>query len=177
MTKTEPTESQQEKIEKARFLFDVAVKSDETIQKANERINDKIKGFMSIAATLVPIIVGVGYFILKQESGIWASILFIFFFFSLGTLIAAIGVGMHVQRPREYRVFNPYIMMKKYYKKNQRFLTETYAMTWSHTVHRNLKKIEYKEYYIRMMLRLIFCSLASLVATFLLVGIILVWQL
>jgi len=176
MTKTEPIESQQEAIEKARFLFDVAVKSDEMIQKANERINDKIKGFISIAATLVPIIVGIGYFVLKQESGHWTSVLFVFFFLSLGTLIAAIGVGIYIQRPLEYRVFNPYIMMKKYHKKNQRFLTDKFAITWSHTVHRNLKKIEYKEYYIRLMLMLIFCSLALLVTTFFLMGMIPVWQ-
>jgi hypothetical protein len=176
MTKTEPIESQQQEIEKARFLFDVAVKSDEMIQKANERINDKIKGFMSIAAALVPIIVGVGYFVLKQESGSWTFVLFILFFLSLGTLIAAIGVGIYIQRPLEYRVFNPYKMMKKYHKKNQRFMTNKYAITWSHTVHRNLKKIEHKEYYIKLMLILIFCSLALLVVTFFLMGIIPVWQ-
>ena len=176
MTKTEPIESQQEEIEKARFLFDVAVKSDEMIQKSNERINDKIKGFMSIAATLVPIIVGVGYFVLKQESGSWTSVLFALFFLSLGTLIAAIGVGIYIQRPLEYRVFNPYIMMKKYQKKNRRFLTNKYAITWSHTVDTNLSKIEHKEYYIRIMLILIFCSLALLIATFFLMGIISGWQ-
>jgi hypothetical protein len=177
MTKTEPIESQQEEIEKARFLFDVAVKSDEMIQKANERINDKIKGFMSIAATLVPIIVGVGYFVLKQESGSWTFVLFILFFLSLGTLIAAIGVGIYIQRPRDYRVFNPYFMMNKYHKKNQRFVTNKYAITWSHMVHRNLKKIEFKEYYISLMLILIIGSLTLLVATFFAAGIISVWQL
>lgn len=174
MNKTESINSEQEEIEKARFSFDVVVKSDETIQKANERINDKIKGFMSIAATLVPIIVGVGYFILKQTSGSWTLILFVFFFLSLGTLIAAIGVGIYIQRPLKYRVFNPYIMMKKYHEKNQRFITNKYAITWAHTVHRNLKKIESKEYYIRLMLILIFCSLALLVITFFLMGIILI---
>ena len=64
--KTETPSPSEDEIEKARFFFEVALKSDEAIQKANERITDKIKSFMSITATLIPIIIGIGYFILNQ---------------------------------------------------------------------------------------------------------------
>jgi hypothetical protein len=170
-TKTETPASEEDEIEKARFLFEAALKSDEAIQKANERVNDKIKGFMSIAATLIPIIVGLGYFILKETTAYWV---FIFFFLTLVCLIAAIGLGIHLQRPLAYRVFNPYIMMKKYHKKNQRYLIKKYAITWSHTVNRNLKKINYKVYYINAMLGLILAALGLLVLTFFLLGAMLV---
>jgi hypothetical protein len=45
-----------------------------------------------------------------------------------------------------------------------------YAITWSHIVDRNLKKINYKVYYINAMLVLMLVALGLLVLTFFLLG-------
>jgi hypothetical protein len=176
MTKIEATDSEQADTEKAHFLYEAAVKADEAIQKANERVTDKVKGFMSIAAALIPIIIGVGYFILKQTPASWVPILFALFLLSLGSLSAAIGFGIYLQRPLGFYVFNSLEMMKKHYIKSPHYVMNRYAITWSDIADKNLKIINNKQYYIILMLGLICAAIAVLIVIFFLLGVILIWQ-
>jgi len=129
---------------------------------------------MSIAATLIPIIIGVGYFILKQTtiSNLAFVLTSTLFILSLASLVGAIGLGIYLQRPLAYHVFNPHRMLKKHQKKSQAYVITKYAATWSRIVNRNAKKIKYKQYYVNAMLALICFSLAVLVVTFFLLIII-----
>jgi hypothetical protein len=101
---------------------------DEHCQDSLKRTIRKIRVFISIAATLVPIILGISYAILKQTTS-YLVFLFSLFFSLLSTccLIAVIIVGIWVQRSRAYRALNPCIMMKRH----QYYWNVVLALTWS----------------------------------------------
>ena len=160
-------DSDEEKLKKAQFFFELALKSDEVLQKANERLNDKVKGFMTISATLVPIVVGVGYYILKQTEINWV---FIPFLLSLASFILSIIIGLIIQRPTGFRFLNPKKFMNKFKDKSLVYVINKSASTWSDIVHKNKKVINSKEFWLNVMLSLVCLGLTILAATFLLIG-------
>ena len=40
-------DKEEEELQKAKFLFELALKSDEVLQKVNECLNEKVKGFIT----------------------------------------------------------------------------------------------------------------------------------
>jgi hypothetical protein len=165
--KTNTMESEEERLKKARFLFELALKSDEVLQKANERLNDKIKGFMTISATLIPIVVGLGYYILKQTTASWVLFPFLL---SLGSLVLSIVIGVIIQRPSGFRFLNPRKFMKKFEKKPLVYVINKSASTWSDIVAKNKRVINSKELWLDAMLSSVCCGLVVLVITFALLG-------
>jgi hypothetical protein len=160
-------DSEEEELKKAQFFLELAMKSDEVLQKANERLSEKVKGFMTISATLIPIIVGLGYYILKQTATYWV---FIPFLLSLASFILSIIIGVIIQRPTGFRFLNPTKFMKKYNEKSLVYVVNKSASTWSDIVHKNKKVINSKEFWLDAMLCLICTGLAILAISFLLLG-------
>jgi hypothetical protein len=158
---------EEEELKKAQFFFELVLKSDEVLQKANERLNEKVKGFMTISATLVPIVVGVGYYILKQTSMHWV---FIPFLLSLASFVGSIIIGIVVQRPTGFRFLNPKKFMEKFREKSLVYVINKSASTSSDIVQKNKKVINSKEFWLDAMLSLICLGLTILAVTFLLLG-------
>jgi cytochrome bd-type quinol oxidase subunit 1 len=158
----------EEKLQKAKFFFELALKSDDVIQKANERVNEKIRNFISLAATLVPIVLGVAYYILKQTTANY--LLLITFFLSLASFVSAIVIGVFLQRPTGFRFFNPQKMLNKYEKKSLLYVISKSASTWSDIVVRNKKVVNSKQFYLNCMLGLICFGLFVLALAFLVLG-------
>jgi len=155
-------------IEKARFLFELALKSDEVLKQSYERLNEKIRGFFAIASTLVPIIVGLGYFVLKETKANWLSIPI---FLSLILLLLAIAQGISLQEPSEFRFLQPLKVIKKFKQKPLRYIMNKCAVTWAKGVYYNNKVINSKENGLKRMLYLILASLTILAISFLILAI------
>ena len=160
-------DKEEEELQKAKFFFELALKSDEVLQKASERLNEKVKGFITISATLVPIVVGLGYYILKQTTTYWV---FVPFLLSLGSFVLSIIIGIFIQRPTGFRFLNPKKFMKNWKKKPLIYIVNKSASTWSDTVAKNKRVINSKEFWLDAMLGLICLGLAILAVTFLALG-------
>jgi len=159
--------SSAEALEKARFFYEFALKSGEYVQKANERLGEKVRWFTTSASTLVPIVVGVGYYVLKQNTNHW---IFLLFFLSLASLVSAIIVGMVIQRPTRLLVLDTQTFMGKFSKKSQTFIINKSAATWSEIFTLNRETINSKENYLYAMIGLICFSVLLLVVVFLMLG-------
>jgi len=158
---------EEEELQKAKFFFKLALKSDAVLQKANERLNEKIKGFIAISATLVPIVVGLGYYILTQKTANWV---FIPFLLSLGSFVLSIIIGVFIQRPTGFRFLNPKKFKRKWDQKPLIFVVYKSASTWSDIVAKNKRVINSKEFWLDAMLGLICLGSAILAVTFLALG-------
>jgi hypothetical protein len=160
-------DSDEEKLKKAQFFFELALKSDEVLQKANERLNEKIKGFMTISATLIPIVVGLGYYILKQTTTSWVLVAFLL---SLASFVLSIAIGVFIQKPTGFCFLNPRKFMRKVKKKSLVYVINKSASTWSDTVAKNKRVINSKEFWLDAMLSSVCFGLLVLVVTFALLG-------
>ena len=160
-------DEKEEELQKAKFFFELALKSDELVQKAGERLNEKIKGFMTLSATLVPFVVGLGYYILKQTATYWVLISFLL---SLGSFVLSIIIGVFIQRPTGFRFLNPKKFKKKWKEKPLIYVVNKSASTWSDIVAKNKRVINSKEFWLDAMLSLICLGLAILAITFLALG-------
>jgi len=154
-------------LEKAKFLYELALKSGEYVQKANERLIEKVRWFTTSASTLVPLVLGVGYYILRQTTN---NSIFFLFFISLISLVSAIIIGMVIQRPTSLLVFDAQTFMNKFINKNQIFLIEKSTATLSDIFALNRETINSKENYLYAMIGLICFSLLLLVIVFLTLG-------
>ena len=160
-------ESDNEELEKAQFFFQVALKSDEKLEKAKEKVDEKVKGFITLSGTLVPIIVAVGYYILNQSAPSWV---FFSFLFSLACIIGSMIIGIIIQRPKGNRSFNPKKLIEKYKEKPILQVVTVTAATWSNIVQKNKKRLNSKEHWLIAMTSLICTGLIILAITFLLLG-------
>jgi hypothetical protein len=161
--------SKDEDLEKAKFFYELALKSGEYIQRANERLTDKVRWFTASASTLIPLTLGVGYYILQQPANYW---IFPVFSLSLVSLVSATILGMIVQRPTNSWVFDAQTFLTKFNKKNQTFIVNKSAATMSDISALNLKTINSKENYLYCMIALICFALFLLIITFLALGIV-----
>jgi hypothetical protein len=160
-------DSDEEELKKARFFFELALKSDEVLQKANEHLNQKIQGLITVSAALVPIVVGLGYYILKQTAPSWVLVTF---FLSLVSFVLSIIIGVFIQRPTGFRFLNPKKFMRNFQKKPLIYVINKSASTWSDTVAKNKRVINSKEFWLDAMLSLVSLGLAILVITFVALG-------
>jgi hypothetical protein len=158
--------SDEEDIAKAKFFFELALHSDKVITQAYERLNVKIRHVFTIASTLIPIVVGLGYFFIKEYNWVVIPI-----FACLVSLLLAIFQGISLQKPTSFSVFKPYEFTQKFHKSSYRYIVEKSASTWSGTVRKNRQIINSNENGLNTMLRYITCGLSILIITFVLLGI------
>ena len=111
--------SEKEEIDKALFLFRLALKSDGVVQQAYEQLNGKIRGVFALTSTLIPIIAGLGYFILKETEVHW---IFLPILISLVFLLSAVVQGISLQRPSDFRFLQPMKFIDKFKEKELRYI-------------------------------------------------------
>lgn len=157
-----------EELEKAKFFFDLTLKSEQVIQQANERLTEKIRSSFALASTLIPIVVGLGYFILKETDTFW---IFWFIFPSLIAYIYAIARGIFLHMPSGYKFVNPMKAIDKHKEKSLRFIIGRSSYGWSRSVDHNKRLINSKERGLKHMLTSIAIGLLILIISFLALGI------
>lgn len=160
--------SEKEEIDKARFLFELALKSDSIVQQAYERLNKKIRGVFALTSTLIPIIVGLGYFILKETEVHW---IFLTILLSLVFLLLAIVQGISLQKPTDFRFLQPMKFIDKFKDRKLRYIINKSKATWAKAVYHNHQAVMSKEKGLNRMLILVAFSLGILAFSFLILGI------
>ncbi len=65
--------SDKDDLETAKVFLELALKSDETIQETVKRLTDKVKSIFTVSSALTPIVVGLGYFIIKDTREHWGT--------------------------------------------------------------------------------------------------------
>jgi len=158
----------EDKLQKARFFFELASKTDEMVEKANERLRKKIQGVFSVSSTMVPIVLGIGYFILKESNAYWVIIPM---FISLLAFVYAIAKGISLFKPKGFKYVNPKKAIKKYKNKSLTFTINKSASTLADTAVKNVRVINDKEDGLNQMLTAIVFGSFMLAIAFLLLGI------
>jgi hypothetical protein len=162
--------SGQDKIEKAKIYLDLAIRTDQTIQQAYQRLTEKIKSAFTLASALIPIVAGLGYFIAKETSAYW--ILFSIFL-SLLSFVSAIVLGIWLFRPMNFEYDDPKVIVDNYRGKGKslRFFVNKWASTWCDTANKNARIVNSKEKGLNCMLTLVVIGLAILTVSFLFLAI------
>ena len=161
-------EFKEEKLEKARFFFELALESDEVLQRANERLTEKIRSVFAVTSTLIPIVIGLGYFILKETRAYW---IFVPIFATLVMFLSAIVVGILLHKPTNFKIINPKVIINKHKGKSLTYVINKSASTWADVVAHNRLVINSKENRLNLMLICLAVGLGILAFVFILLGI------
>jgi hypothetical protein len=158
-----------EKLEKAKIFLELALNTDQIIQQANKRLTEKVRSIFAVTSTLVPIVVGLGYFILKETK---AYLILLPIFLSLVMFLLAITLGVWVQKPTHYKYVDPRVIAKKYRGKGKslRFFVNKWASAWSDTANYNASVVNKKEDVLKCMYTLVAIGLGILAVSFLLLA-------
>ena len=163
----------EERLDKAKFFFEVVSKTDETIVQAHERLIKKVYQILGILSAIFPLVFGLGYFIL-DEKPVWY--IFLLFSASLVTFVIALIQGLLLLRQKRwFEYVNPLKIVTKYKDKDLAFLINKYSATWADTINHNIQIINSYRFGLRNMLFLIILGLILLIEAFILLGIILVF--
>lgn len=165
--------SSQEKLEKAKIYLKLSLRTDQTIQEANQRLTQKIQSVFTLASALIPIVAGLGYFVAKQTSSYW--ILFPTFF-SLVFLVSAIVFGLWLFRPIDFKYFDPKPIVEKYMgqSKSLRFFVNKWASTLCDIADKNAKIVNAKKQWLNRMYLSVVLGLLILAVSFLFLALSLV---
>jgi len=150
-------------LEKARLYLELSISSDKTIRDASERLSQKIKGIFTTAATLIPMVAGLGYFILKEGYNQW---IFWFILSSLLFLFIAIGLGFWLHKPGDFKYLDASIIFKKYKRKSLKFLINKSASTLADITIHNSSVLNSKENWVKWMIIFILISLFCVALAF-----------
>ena len=157
-----------EELKKARFFFDFVVEADHITGQSNERVLKKIHGVLTLASTMIPIVFGLGYFVLTQTKE-W--IVFFPIFVSLITFLSAIARGILLLKPKQFFYVNVLDLIDKYKDESLPFIINKSAVTWADIINHNHDVINSREKGINQMLMLIALGFIVLAITFLGLGI------
>jgi hypothetical protein len=157
-----------EELEKAQFFFDFVVKADHITAQSNERVLKKIHGVLTLASTLIPIVFGLGYFVLSQTKQ-WT--IFFLIFASLVIFLLAIARGILLLRPKHFFYVNVLDLITKYKDEPLSVIINKSAVTWADIVNDNHDAINSREKGINQMLILIALGFIVLAVTFLALGV------
>jgi len=157
-----------EELKKAQFFFDFVVKADRITEQSNERVLKKIHGVLTLASTLIPIVFGLGYFVLTQtkEWKIFSPI-----FASLVIFLLAIARGILLLKPKQFFYVDVLELINKYKNEALPFIINKSAVTWADIINHNHSVINSREKGINQMLMLIALGFIVLTVTFLALGI------
>jgi len=125
-----------EEMEKARFFYDCVAKSDDITTKSYERINAKIHTILGVLSTVIPISIGVGYYILSDSF----SLLFFFLFIALlASFTIALGKCIHLLDPKWFLYVDVRMLMERYDDKPLSFTVFKIASTWDDVINKNVQ--------------------------------------
>lgn len=153
-----------EELKKAQFFFDFVAKADNVTEQSNERLLKKIHGVLTLASTLVPVVVGLGYFVLSQTKQ-QATVIPIFL--SLILFLLAITRGIILLKPKQLVHMDVLKLIENYKDKPLSYIVNISAVSWADMVNDNQKLINSKEKGINQMLILIASGLILLAIAFL----------
>jgi len=153
-----------EELKKAQFFFDFVAKADHITEQSNERVLKKIYGVLTLASTLVPVVFGLGYFVLSQTKQ-QATVIPIFL--SLILFLVAISRGIFLLKPKQFFYVDVLKLIEKYKDETLTFIINISAVSWADIVNDNQTLINSKEKGINQMLILITSGLILLAVAFL----------
>lgn len=157
-----------EELKKAQFFFDFVAKADHITEQSNERVLKKIHGVLTLASTLVPVVFGLGYFVLSQTKQ-QATVIPIFL--SLILFLVAIARGIFLLKPKQFFYLDVLKLIEKYKDETLTFIINKSAVSWADIVNDNQTLINSKEKGINQMLILITLGLILLAVAFLTIAI------
>lgn len=158
----------EDRLDKARFFFEVVSKTDDTTTQAHERLNKKVYEILGILSAIFPLVFGLGYFIL-DKTPVW----YIFLPFLVGLLVFVLALiqGFFLLRQKSwFKYVNPLKYIDKFKDKDLAFLINKYSATWGDTINHNIKVINSHKSGLRNVLLLIILGLLSLIVAFGLLG-------
>jgi hypothetical protein len=153
-----------EELKKAQFFFDFVAKADHKTEQSNERVLKKIHGVLTLASTLVPVVFGLGYFVLSQTKQQATAIPI---FLSLILFLVAIARGIFLLKPKQFFYLDVLKLIEKYKDETLTFIINKSAVSWADIVNDNQTLINSKENGINQMLILITLGLILLAVAFL----------
>lgn len=157
-----------EELKKAQFFFDFVVKADNITAQSNERVLKKIHGVLTLASTMIPIVFGLGYFVLSQTKE-WT--VFLPIFVSLLIFLVAIARGILLLRPKQFYYVNVLDLINKYKDESLPYILNKSAVTWADIINHNHDVVNSREKGINQMLILIALGFIVLAIAFLGLGI------
>ncbi len=153
-----------EELQKAQFFFDFVAKADHITEQANERVLKKIHGVLTLASTLVPVVFGLGYFVLSQTK---QQLTVIPIFLSLILFTLSIARGISLLKPKQFFYPDVLKIIQKYKDEALVNVINLSAVSWADIVNDNQDLINSKEKGINQMLVLITLGLILLSIAFL----------
>jgi hypothetical protein len=157
-----------EELKKAQFFFDLVVKSDHIAEQSNEHVLKKIYGVLTLASGLIPLVFGLGYFVLTQTK---EQVIFFPIFVSLVIFLLAMARGILLLKPKWFLYVDVLDAINKYKGESLPYIINKSAVTWADTINHNHSVINSREKGISQMLILITLGFIVLVVTFLALGI------
>ena len=153
-----------EEIKKAQFFFDFVKETDRITEQSNERVLRKIHGVLTLASTLVPVVFGLGYFVLSQTK---QQVTVIPIFLSLILFLVAIARGIFLLNPKRFFYLDVLKLIEKYKDETLSFIINISAVSWADIVNENQTLINSREKGINQMFVLIALGLILLAIAFL----------
>lgn len=153
-----------ERLDKARFFFNLVSKTDDTTTQAHERLNKKVYEILGILTAIFTIVFGLGYFIL-EHTPVWY--IFLPFLIGMITFVLALIQGLLLLRQKQwFKYVKPLTIVSKYKDKDLAFIINKYSATWDHTITHNIAVINSHRSGLRNMLFLIILGLLALIVAF-----------
>jgi len=163
------SEASDEKLKKAQQYLELAISLDQTIRDASKHLSQKIDKLLTIPFTLVTIISGLGYFILKEK---FTTDFFIFIVLSLLCFFISILIGLWLQRPKDYRFMDSSVIFRKYKDKPLSFIINKSASTLIDATLHNGEVINSCGFWMRLMLVFVFIGLLFVSIAFVIFGMV-----
>ncbi len=161
-------EEENDEIKKARFYYETVVKADESSTKSYERVNSKISLFLGVLSTVIPILTGLGYFVISNTIVVP---FFIFFVISLCLFIIALAKCVHLLSPHYFDCLDFGVLMEKYDKKSLDFIIFKISHSWEAVIQTNINRIMSFRSGLQRIVQCTIFGLVALVFSFVLLGI------
>ena len=158
-----------EELKKAQFFFDFVAKTDHITEQSNERVLKKTHGVLTLASALVPIVFGLGYFVLSQTK---QQVAVVPIFLSLILFLLAIARGIFLLKPKQFFYVDVLKLIEKYKDEPLSVIINKSAVSWADIVNDNQTVINSREKGINQMLILIALGLILLAIAFLTIAIL-----
>jgi hypothetical protein len=145
-----------EEAEKSKAFLDLAIEGNKRIEEAYDQVNKKIGTVFNAAATLVAVVAGLGYFVLKEGYTIGTMI---FVTASLICLFLALAVGFFLQEFSDFGYLEPTPIFTKFREEPIESLLSRSALTLDEITQENCALINSKEKWMKLMMVFIFIGL------------------
>ena len=128
--------SEDEDLKKAQFFFNYTEKIDSLVQKAHDKLYDKIKDMTTIVTALIPVLFGFGYFCLNNEH-------FIRLLIPIGITLICLGFaviqGFYILWFNQYTYNEPFELIQKYHDQDLTFITLKTSVSWADVINENIE--------------------------------------